>query len=118
MHFLIALFSSSWIGPLVTALIMIVSGIYINRRAKTEAEKVAKEAYEGAIAAMKAHIDALQDRIKDTEEESKHVQRTLDTILEALKTKGIYITIQGQLVTIREGKETTITRIHKDNESA
>ncbi len=117
MNLLASLFSAGWLGPAIAALIMVVSGVYINRSAKNEAEKAAKTAYEGAIAAMKAHIDALQERIKDTETENKHLRETTETILDLLKARDIYITINGHIITVREGKETTITHIRKDLEA-
>jgi phage host-nuclease inhibitor protein Gam len=116
-NFLSALFSTSFIGPLLTALIMLVSGFYINRSAKNEAEKAAKDAYTGAIVAMKEHINALQERIKDTETENRHLRETTDTILELLKARDIYITVQGHSVTVREGKETIVTHIRKEEET-
>lgn len=114
MNLLVSLFSAGWLGPAIAALIMVVSGVYINRSAKSEAEKAAKTAYEGAIAAMKAHIDALQERIKDTETENKQLRDTTETILELLKTRDIHITIHGHIVTVREGKETIVTHIRKE----
>lgn len=74
------LLSGGWLGPLFTALIIIVSGIYINRRAKSDAEKVARTAYEGAISAMQAHIHALQMRMKDLEIENKQLKQTLEKL--------------------------------------
>jgi hypothetical protein len=114
MNTLNLLFSAGWIGPVVTAIIMVVSGFYIRQSAKNEAEKVAKSSYEGAIAAMKAHIDALQERIKDAEAENRHLRETTETIFEMLKARDIHISVQGHIITVREGKETTITRIRKE----
>ena len=116
MNILLSLFTNGWIGPIVTAVIMVVSGFYINRSAKSEAEKAAKSAYEGAIKAMKEHIDALQARIKDTETENKHLREVTETIFDLLRARDIHIAINGNIVTIREGKDVVTTHIRKEEE--
>jgi hypothetical protein len=113
-NILTALFTAGWIGPIITALIMVASGLYINRSARSEAEKAAKEAYEGAIKATKAHVDALQERVKDAESENKRLVAITEMIFELLKARDIYISVQGHMVTIREGKETVVTHIRKE----
>ena len=72
--------SGGWIGPLFTVFVIIVSGIYINRRAKNEAEKIANASYEKAIKAMQAHISALQMRMKDLEIENKQLKLALEKL--------------------------------------
>lgn len=102
---------SGWPGTVLTLLGIIVYGFYITRSAKGKAEKIASEAKDGAIEAMNTYMDVLKERIKDAEEENIKMRHTVETIVSALKAKGIYITIDGDMVHISEGKNNTTARI-------
>jgi len=104
---------SGWPGTLLTLLGILAYGFYITRSAKGKAEKIAGEAKDGAIEAMNTYLDVLKERIKDAEEENAKMKHTVDTIYTALKARGIYITIDGDMIHISEGKSSTTTRIHK-----
>jgi regulator of replication initiation timing len=111
MNVLDLLFSSGGIGTLCSFLIVVVGGFYVHRSAKTQAEKTLADSYKGAIEATKEHVNALQERMKDLETENKHLRETMDTILEILKARNIHIAIHGHMITIRDGKDTTVMRI-------
>lgn len=115
MNILELLFSSGGLATLFSFLIVVVGGFYVQRSAKTAAEKTQKEAYEGAIAATKEHINALQERVKDLEIENKHFQETMSAIFDLLKTRNIHISIHGNMVSIRDEKDTTVIRL-KENQ--
>ena len=100
-----------------TLLGILVYGFYITRSAKGKAEKIAGEAKDGAIAAMNTYLDVLKERIKDTEEENTKMRHAIETIVSALKSKGVYVTIDGDMIHISEGKSSTTARItHKKKE--
>ena|SRR2546429_8214549 len=107
---------SGWPGTVFTLLGILVYGFYITRSAKGKAEKIAGEAKDGAIEAMDKHLNILKDRIKDTEDENTKIKHIMETIVSALKLKGIYITIDGDMIHISEGKNSTTTRIHRKKE--
>jgi hypothetical protein len=104
---------SGWPGTVLTLLGILVYGFYITRSAKGKAEKIASAAKDDAIDAMNTYLDVLKERIKDAENENVKMQHTIETIISALKTKGIYITIDGDMIHIHEDRNgTTTTRIH------
>lgn len=107
------LFSSGGIGVIFSLLVVVIGGFYVHRSAITQAEKTQREAYEGAIDATKQHINALQERIKELERQNKHMRELTDAILEILKTRDIHISIHGHMVSIREGKDTTVMRLRE-----
>ena|SRR5437899_5941932 len=107
---------SGWPGTIFTLLGIIAYGFYITRSAKGKAEKIAGEAKDGAIDAMNKYLDVLKERIKDAETENTKMKHVVDTIYTALKARGIYITIDGDMIHISEGKNSTTARIHHKKE--
>lgn len=73
--------------------------------------KSTNEAQESAINAMKSELDTLRGRIEDTEKENAGLKQTIQTICEALKLRGLVITIQGEMVNIQDSNGSTTTRI-------
>jgi hypothetical protein len=108
---------SGWPGTLLTLLGILAYGWYITRSAKGKAEKIASDAKNDAIEAMQKHLDVLKERIKDTEDENIKMMHTVETIVSALKSRGIYITIDGDMIHISEGNNSTTTRIHRKKEA-
>lgn len=78
--------------------------------------KSTNEAQQSALSAMKEEMDVLRRRIDDREKESKRLERIIDTICAALKSKGINITIYGEVINIEveDGKKSTTIRIHDE----
>ena len=112
---------SGWPGTVLTLLGILVYGFYITKSAKGKAEKIASAAKDGAIEAMNKYLDILKARIKDAEDENTKMKHTIDTIFSALKAKGIYVTIDGDMIHISEGKSSTTARIRstkKEEESS
>lgn len=97
---------------MLTLLGIIVYGFYITRSAKGKAEKIASTAKDDAIDAMNKYLDVLKERIKDAETENAKMKHIVETIYTALKARGIYITIDGDMIHISEGKNSTTARIH------
>ncbi len=107
---------SGWPGTILTLFGIIAYGWYITRSAKGKAEKIASQAKDDAIDAMNTYLDVLKERIKDTEEENTKMKHIVETIYNALKARGIYITIDGDMIHISEGKNSTTARIHHKKE--
>jgi len=107
---------SGWPGTILTLFGILVYGWYITRSAKGKAEKIASEAKDGAIEAMNTHLNVLKERIRDAEDENIKMKHTVETIYSALKSRGIYITIEGEMIHIKEGNESTTIRIHHKKE--
>jgi predicted RNase H-like nuclease (RuvC/YqgF family) len=105
-----------WPGTLLSLFAMLAYSYYVKRSAKSKAEDLAKDAYEKAIHAMQEYIAILEKRIAETEKENERLQRSIETICEALDARGLHITIQSRMVSIRDGKETTIARINGTSE--
>jgi len=109
---------SGWQSLLFMLLSMIFGGIYIKRTSKSKAEELTKDANDKTINAQKEYNDILNIRLKDRDKEYRHLEQTLTTILDVLKSREIYITISDHTINIREGKETTITRIHDEQKES
>lgn len=118
---------SGWPGLVISIIVIIVYGYWTNKSVKIKvdkatkdsqdlAEKIAKDAQKSAIDAMQLESQALRRRIDDIAKENARLEQTLTTIVTALEAKGMYVTIQGHMVTIREGKETTVSPIKEDKE--
>lgn len=51
---------------------------------------------------MKDRIDLLEGRVNDLDRENYSLKQTLETVKEALKQRGMIVTIDGDLVTISD----------------
>jgi coenzyme F420-reducing hydrogenase alpha subunit len=68
---------------------------------KTQRETIIKFQKE-TIDSMKDRIDLLESRVEDLAKENYSLKQTLETIKEALKQRGMKVTIDGDLVTISD----------------
>lgn len=75
--------------------------------------RTANEVQERVINALESEINALRDRLGELEKENARLTHIIATIRTALRRRGIFITIDGELVSIRDrsGKLTQTTRI-------
>lgn len=85
--------------------------------------KSANDAQSSAISALRAEIETLrekmndaekenQSRLKKAEEKSAHLEQTIETICTALKSLGLIVTVQGEIVSIEDKRgRSTSTRI-------
>ncbi|MGH2480002.1 MAG: hypothetical protein ACRDHW_10145 [Ktedonobacteraceae bacterium] len=76
--------------------------------------RTANEVQERAINALESEINALKDRLGELEKENVRLTQVIATIRAALRRRGVLITIDGEIVSIRDrsGKTTQATRIH------
>jgi hypothetical protein len=71
----------------------------------------ASEIQEHVINAMEQEISVLRDRLEDLEIENKRLEQVIYTLCEALKKRGLIVTIEGSMVTVSDGHETQSVRI-------
>lgn len=74
------------------------------RSRKAEVVKIQDE----TITALQQQIDTIKARQESLEKENLRLRQIIETIQEALKQRGIHITIDGDLVTIKENNTTTM----------
>lgn len=76
--------------------------------------RTANEVQERVINALESEINALKDRLGELEKENARLTHVIATIRTALRRRGLFVTIDGELVSIRDhsGKLTQATRIH------
>jgi hypothetical protein len=103
---------TGWPATLLTLFGIIVYGWYIQKSSKDKAESIATKAYESAIKAMNIHTDILGKRLDEAEKESAKLSHIIETIYAALKSRGIFITIDGEMITIRDNGGSTTTHIN------
>src|SRR5947209_1173199 len=76
--------------------------------------RTANEVQERVIAALNSELATLASRIESMEKENIRLHQIIATICAALKTRGIAVTIEGDLVNIVDESGTTQTeRIHE-----
>jgi 2,4-dienoyl-CoA reductase-like NADH-dependent reductase (Old Yellow Enzyme family) len=78
---------------------------------KTGMNRTASEIQEHVINAMEQEITVLRARLEDLETENKRLDQVLYTLCEALKKRGLVVTIEGSMVTVSDGHETQSVRI-------
>jgi cell division protein FtsB len=97
----------------IMMIIMVFGGFFV---LKGSIGKAANLAQQSAITAQQSELDTLRSRLDDLKEENSRLQHILQTICAALKSQGIAITIDGEMVHIRNDKGgSTSTRIQEAN---
>lgn len=84
--------------------------------------RTANEVQERVINALESEINALKNRLSELEKENARLTQVIAIIRTSLRRRGVFITIDGEMVSIRDkaGKTTHTTRIHgvQQDESA
>jgi hypothetical protein len=73
--------------------------------------RTANEVQERVINALQQEISVLHMRLTDLEAENRRLDQVLITLCEALKKRGIVVSIDGSLVTVTDGNTTHSMRI-------
>jgi uncharacterized protein (UPF0335 family) len=73
----------------------------------------ANEVQERVISALNSELTTLADRIESMERENIRLHQIIATICTALKRRGIAVTIEGDMVNIRDQSGTHTERIHE-----
>ncbi len=95
---------------LVLCLGLAIGGLAAFRHGFT---RTANEVQERVINALESEINALKDRLGELEKENARLTQVIATIRLAMRRRGLLVTIDGELVSIRDraGKFTQATRI-------
>lgn len=85
---------------------------------KQSYSKTVSDIQERVIGALNKEIETLNRKIETCEEDITRQQRVIETIQEALKSQGIIIKIDGDIVTIEEAatRKTTVRKTVKRNQ--
>lgn len=100
---------------LFSMILTIAGAIMVARSAgKINAEKSATEAQAKTIDAMQARLDLQSKNIEEMKKENARLEQVFQTICSALKTRGMLISLQGEMISIENVKDgkTTVSRIH------
>lgn len=73
--------------------------------------RTANEVQERVINALQQEISVLNMRIADLEAQNQRLDQVIITLCEALKKRGIIVSIDGSLVTVTDGNTTHSVRI-------
>ncbi len=88
----------------------ILGGIVAFRNGFT---RTANEVQERVINALESELGQLRQRLDDLKDENTRLKHTIDTICAALKSRGLAVTIEGDMVSIRDSSGSTTTRIQE-----
>ncbi len=95
---------------LVLAISTVIGGIMAYRHGFT---RTANEVQERVISALNSELTALTSRIESMEKENIRLHQIIATICAALKRRSIAVTIEGDMVNIRDRAGTHTERIHE-----
>ena len=109
------------IGSVINMIILMATtlgGLYTFKkavvRATAEIQKETREAQSHAISAMREEIDSLKGKLDNLRGENKRLEVILQTICAALKIQGTLITVEGEMVIIKDSSGAkTATRIQE-----
>jgi len=103
---------------------LVLMGLYVHFSSKItkdktlkEAEKRAKEANKETIESMQKHIDSLKERMGEAEKDNMKLKHLFDTVNAALKARGLYVAVDGDMIHLHETHGTSTT-IHISGASA
>jgi len=92
----------------IAAAVMVVRNV-----GKNNADTKATEAQAKTIDAMQARLDVQSNSIDEMRKDNTRLQLIIETITSALKSMGLVVTIEGEMVKIKDNNNnSTTTRIH------
>lgn len=111
---------STFAGLVSVVLLLAVSVAAGKYMARSNINSQASEAQKNTIDAMNVEISILRTRIDDIkinnteiQKENARLQLTMNTISTALRSMNLIVTIEGEMVIIRDNNNnSTVTRIH------
>ena len=81
---------------------------------KSGVGKTTTEAQQSAIIAMQTELQTLRGKVEDVTKENDKLQSTIETIRTVLETtKGITVTVHGEIVSIQDGMGSAHIHIKK-----
>src|SRR5262249_17990763 len=96
------------IGNILIGLMILIGGYIALRNGKQQGTAAIQAQ---AIDALKAELDTVQRRLESLERENTRLNQTLSLIKAALRKRGLSISIDGDLVTIRDDHTSQSARI-------
>lgn len=129
---------TGWPSWVLAIIFIVASSWYTTRSAKNHAKMAVEEAQKSAEAAQKSAIDAMNteietlrrqiddkekenaQKIRSVQKENVRLEHIIDTICAALKTQGIIISINGEIINISiedPTKKITTVRIGAKDET-
>ncbi len=105
------IFSTLSVLNLVLTITGILGGLLAFRNGIT---RTANEVQERVIHALEIELESLRQRLDDMKDENIRLKHTIDTIYAALKGRGIVVTIEGDMISIRDDRGSTTSRIVDD----
>jgi hypothetical protein len=75
--------------------------------------RTANEVQERVINALHEEISMLRARLDDLEKENKRLDLLITTLCQALKRRGLIVTIEGNVVTVTDGRSSQVARIQE-----
>src|SRR6266852_1584770 len=103
----------------VISLLLTIGGLLGGLRTiKNNMTRTANEVQERVINALESEITSLRLRLDDMKDENVRLRLIIETICAALKSRGLAVTIDGDMVSIHDahGSTTTITHIQEREE--
>ena len=105
--------SSLSIFSILLTICSILGGIVAFRNGFT---RTANDIQERVINALESELSQLRQRLDDLKEENTRLKQTIDTICAALKSRGLAVTVEGDMVSIRDSSGSTTTRIQESEQ--
>lgn len=99
------------LGNILIGLMILIGGYIAIRNSKQQGTSTFQAQ---AIDALKAELDTLQRRLEVLERENTRLHQTLSLIKDALRKRGLSISIDGDLVTIGDASFSQSARIQED----
>lgn len=80
-------------------------------------ERSANQVQESVISALDAELSSLHHKIDDMKAENTRLCLIIDTICAALRSRGLAVSIDGDIVSISDSRgKSTMTRIQEEQE--
>jgi hypothetical protein len=103
---------SEYAGLVSMVFVIVGAAVTAQYVGKSRATSSASDAQDKAINAMEARLDVQEKRIGDLTKENARLYLIFDTIKSALKSMGMAVTIDGDMVIINHAGNSIATRIH------
>lgn len=81
---------------------------------KSKVNEEANNAQQRLMDIMKDEVESLRRKVDDTAKDNTRLRHTIETIVSALKKRGLVVTVEGEMVNIVDGKGSTTVRIQEE----
>jgi cell division protein FtsB len=91
---------------IILTLVTIAGGLLAYR---SSIARAANEVQERVIAALEAEITTMRDKLDDMKAENTRLRVTIETICAALRSRGMAVSIDGDMVSIKDSRGSSTT---------